>query len=165
MSCFFMSCFYVTITRQIDTKNTVPLSKSYHCKFQAAIDRKNRMPMPNLLLTPLADLLHKLNSQTISRSLEYVSRIDLGQPSANRKRLQTTQLQAHIKGTKNTIPKLPITKPQSTYFPSQVTVKLSRGQFCKHGAALARLLQAQESKPAMLVASDYPAISNLSKSY
>ena len=50
-------------------------------------------------ITTLANLLHKFNSQTISRSLEYVSRIDLGSLQRS-ETAQTTQLQADIKGTK-----------------------------------------------------------------
>ena len=50
-------------------------------------------------ITTLANLLHKFNSQTISRSLEYVSRIDL-ESLERTETAQTTQLQADIKGTK-----------------------------------------------------------------
>ena len=50
-------------------------------------------------ITTLANLLHKFNSQTISRSLEYVSKIDLS-TLEQIETTQTTQLQADIKGTK-----------------------------------------------------------------
>ena len=50
-------------------------------------------------ITTLANLLYKFNSQTISRSLEYVSKIDLS-TLEQIETAQTTQLQADIKGTK-----------------------------------------------------------------
>ena len=66
-------------------------------------------------ITTLANLLHKFNSQTISRSLEYVSRIDL--ESLENRTAQTTQLQADIKGTKKYHTQIAYHQSQSAYHP------------------------------------------------
>ena len=89
--------------------------------------------MPNSINT-LANLLHKFNSQTISRSLEYVSKIDLG--SLQRSEIaQTTQLQADIKGTKKYHTQIAYHKASQRITQSDCTCPV--GSFCKHGAAVA----------------------------
>ena len=98
--------------------------------------------MPNSINT-LANLLHKFNSQTISRSLEYVSKIDLGSLQRS-ETAQTTQLQADIKGTKKYHTQIAYHKASQRITQSDCTCPV--GSFCKHGAALARLLQAQEKQ-------------------
>ena len=100
------------------------------------------MPMPNSINT-LANLLHKFNSQTISRSLEYVSKIDLGSLQRS-ETAQTTQLQADIKGTKKYHTQIAYHKASQRIIQSDCSCPV--GSFCKHGAALARLLQAQEKQ-------------------
>lgn len=94
-------------------------------------------------ITTLANLLHKFNSQTISRSLEYVSRIDL-ESLERTETAQTTQLQAHIKGTKKYHTRIAFHKASQRIIQSDCSCPV--GSFCKHGAALARLLQAQEKQ-------------------
>ena len=100
------------------------------------------MPMPNSINT-LANLLHKFNSQTISRSLEYVSRIDL-ESLERTETAQTTQLQADIKGTKKYHTRIAFHKASQRIIQSDCSCPV--GSFCKHGVALARLLQAQEKQ-------------------
>lgn len=94
-------------------------------------------------ITTLANLLHKFNSQTISRSLEYVSRIDL-ESLERTETAQTTQLQAHIKGTKKYHTQIAYHKASQRIIQSDCTCPV--GSFCKHGAALARLFRDQEDE-------------------
>ena len=94
-------------------------------------------------ITTLANLLHKFNSQTISRSLEYVSRIDL-ESLERTETAQTTQLQADIKGTKKYHPQITYHKASQRITQSDCTCPV--GSFCKHGAALARLFRDQEDE-------------------
>ena len=98
--------------------------------------------MPNSINT-LANLLHKFNSQTISRSLEYVSKIDLGSLQRS-ETAQTTQLQADIKGTKKYHTQIAYHKASQRITQSDCTCPV--GSFCKHGAALARLFRDQEDE-------------------
>ena len=98
--------------------------------------------MPNSINT-LANLLHKFNSQTISRSLEYVSRIDL-ESLQRSETAQTTQLQADIKGTKKYHTQIAYHKASQRITQSDCTCPV--GSFCKHGAALARLFRDQEDE-------------------
>ena len=94
-------------------------------------------------ITTLANLLHKFNSQTISRSLEYVSRIDL-ESLERTETAQTTQLQADIKGTKKYHTQIAYHKASQRITQSDCTCPV--GSFCKHGAALARLFRDQEDE-------------------
>lgn len=94
-------------------------------------------------ITTLANLLHKFNSQTISRSLEYVSRIDL-ESLQHSETAQTTQLQADIKGTKKYHTQIAYHKASQRITQSDCTCPV--GSFCKHGAALARLFRDQEDE-------------------
>lgn len=94
-------------------------------------------------ITTLANLLHKFNSQTISRSLEYVSRIDL-ESLQRSETAQTTQLQADIKGTKKYHTQIAYHKASQRITQSDCTCPV--GSFCKHGAALARLFRDQEDE-------------------
>ena len=94
-------------------------------------------------ITTLANLLHKFNSQTISRSLEYVSRIDL-ESLERTETTQTTQLQADIKGTKKYHTQIAYHKASQRITQSDCTCPV--GSFCKHGAALARLFRDQEDE-------------------
>ena len=94
-------------------------------------------------ITTLANLLHKFNSQTISRSLEYVSRINL-ESLERTETAQTTQLQAHIKGTKKYHTQIAYHKASQRITQSDCTCPV--GSFCKHGAALARLFRDQEDE-------------------
>ena len=94
-------------------------------------------------ITTLANLLHKFNSQTISRSLEYVSKIDLS-TLEQIETAQTTQLQADIKGTKKYHTQIAYHKASQRITQSDCTCPV--GSFCKHGAALARLFRDQEDE-------------------
>ena len=94
-------------------------------------------------ITTLANLLHKFNSQTISRSLEYVSRINL-ESLERTETTQTTQLQADIKGTKKYHTQIAYHKASQRITQSDCTCPV--GSFCKHGAALARLFRDQEDE-------------------
>lgn len=94
-------------------------------------------------ITTLANLLHKFNSQTISRSLEYVSRIDL-ESLERTETAQTTQLQADIKGTKKYHTQIAYHKASQRITQNDCTCPV--GSFCKHGAALARLFRDQEDE-------------------
>ncbi|RVU81302.1 heavy metal resistance protein CzcA [Leucothrix sargassi] len=94
-------------------------------------------------MTTLANLLHKFNSQTISRSLEYVSRIHL-ESLERTETAQTTQLQADIKGTKKYHTQIAYHKASQRITQSDCTCPV--GSFCKHGAALARLFRDQEDE-------------------
>nr|WP_309592529.1 DEAD/DEAH box helicase [Moraxella osloensis] len=94
-------------------------------------------------MTTLANLLHKFNSQTISRSLEYVSRINL-ESLERTETAQTTQLQADIKGTKKYHTQIAYHKASQRITQSDCTCPV--GSFCKHGAALARLFRDQEDE-------------------
>lgn len=94
-------------------------------------------------ITTLANLLHIFNSQTISRSLEYVSRIDL-ESLERTETAQTTQLQADIKGTKKYHTRIAFHKASQRITQSDCTCPV--GSFCKHGAALARLFRDQEDE-------------------
>lgn len=94
-------------------------------------------------ITTLANLLHKFNSQTISRSLEYVSRINL-ESLKRTETAQTTQLQADIKGTKKYHTQIAYHKASQRITQSDCTCPV--GSFCKHGAALARLFRDQEDE-------------------
>lgn len=94
-------------------------------------------------ITTLANLLHKFNSQTISRSLEYVSRINL-ESLERTETAQTTQLQADIKGTKKYHTQIAYHKASQRITQSDCTCPV--GSFCKHGAALARLFRDQEDE-------------------
>ncbi|MBD3726537.1 MAG: heavy metal resistance protein CzcA [Moraxella osloensis] len=94
-------------------------------------------------MTTLANLLHKFNSQTISRSLEYVSRIDL-ESLERTETAQTTQLQADIKGTKKYHTQIAYHKASQRITQSDCSCPV--GSFCKHGAALARLFRDQEDE-------------------
>ena len=94
-------------------------------------------------ITTLANLLHKFNSQTISRSLEYVSRIHL-ESLERTETAQTTQLQADIKGTKKYHTQIAYHKASQRITQSDCTCPV--GSFCKHGAALARLFRDQEDE-------------------
>ena len=94
-------------------------------------------------ITTLANLLYKFNSQTISRSLEYVSKIDLS-TLEQIETTQTTQLQADIKGTKKYHTQIAYHKASQRITQSDCTCPV--GSFCKHGAALARLFRDQEDE-------------------
>lgn len=98
--------------------------------------------MPKSIST-LAKLLYKFNSQTINRSLEYVSKIDIDSLEQT-ETAQTTQLQAYIKGTKKYHTNITYHKASQRITQSDCSCPV--GSFCKHGAALARLFRDQEDE-------------------
>lgn len=94
-------------------------------------------------ITTLANLLYKFNSQTINRSLEYVSKIDLASFERTES-AQATLLQANVKGTKEYHTKIAYHKASQRITQSDCSCPV--GSFCKHGAALARLFRNQEAE-------------------
>lgn len=94
-------------------------------------------------ITTLANLLYKFNSQTISRSLEYVRKIDLDSLDRT-ETAQTTELQADIKGSKKYHTRIVYHKASQRITQSDCSCPVR--SFCKHGAGLARLLRDQENE-------------------
>lgn len=91
----------------------------------------------------LTNLLYNFDSQTISRSHNYVGQIKRD----NLERVETTdniQLTAYIKGTQTYRTVIIYNKHSKRITTSDCSCPV--GEFCKHGVALARLLHAQESE-------------------
>ncbi len=94
-------------------------------------------------ITTLANLLTHFNSQTISRSLQYVSKIDQN----SLKRVEDTDtigLTANIAGRHTYRTSITFDKHTKRITASHCSCPVR--SFCKHGASLARLLREQEDE-------------------
>ena len=94
-------------------------------------------------ITTLANLLHFFNGQFIQRSLAYVAKID--QKSLERTETsENIMLTGYVKGSQTYRTSITFNKASKRIITSNCTCPVR--SFCKHGAALARLLRDQENE-------------------